>query len=144
MMSKINEPNSFQLHSQIMADTIAIGHRGHYAIRLMNDARFYWLVIIPEIPQAIEIFDLSEAEQKQLFAEISQLSKALKQMTKCDKINIAAFGNLVPQLHIHLIARYREDAAWPASAIGFEGAVAHSSEQITLKRAEIGNAFNLS
>lgn len=112
----------FALHPQLAADTLAIPYHGFSTLRLMNDRRFPWLIAVPQAADIEEIFQLSPRDQQRLVEEISRLSQALKTTTHCDKINIATFGNIVPQLHIHIIARFKEDPAWPGSAIGFAGA----------------------
>ena len=119
--------NDYTLHPQIAADTINIPYHGFSELRLMNDQRFSWLIMVPQQADLKEIFELSTNNQQRLVEEISRLSKTLKHATRCDKINIAAFGNMVPQLHIHLIARFHDDPAWPGSAIGFAGAVPYDN-----------------
>lgn len=79
----------------------------------MNDQRFPWLILVPQQPNLIEIIDLDEASQLQLMEEISLISREMKQIFSPDKLNIAALGNMVSQLHIHIIARYKNDEAWP-------------------------------
>ncbi|MCI5045747.1 MAG: HIT family protein [Aquisalinus sp.] len=122
-MRKTEGADKFLLDPQIDADTFEIGALGLCRVRLMNDSRFVWLVLVPQRPSVVEIFDLSQEERDLCFDEIALVSRALKQQTGCDKINIAAFGNMVPQLHIHIISRLRKDAAWPGSAIGFAARV---------------------
>ncbi|MCI5047749.1 MAG: HIT domain-containing protein [Aquisalinus sp.] len=120
--------DGFLLDPQIEADTIEIGALGLCRVRLMNDSRFPWLVLVPQRPEVTEIFDLSEEDRDLCFKEITLVSRALKQQTGCDKINIAAFGNMVAQLHIHIIARFRDDPAWPGSAIGLAGGAPYSDD----------------
>ena len=79
---------------------------------------------------AVEIIDLDEVEQAQLMTEISRVARALKEITKCDKLNIAALGNLVPQLHVHVIARRTSDAAWPRPVWGVMPPLAHDAEEV--------------
>ncbi|MGC9954727.1 MAG: HIT domain-containing protein [Rhizomicrobium sp.] len=81
---------------------------------LMNDARFPWLVLVPRRPGASEIFDLSEADRLTLSREYCRAGERLKALTKADKINICAIGNMVEQLHVHVIARYEDDPVWPS------------------------------
>jgi diadenosine tetraphosphate (Ap4A) HIT family hydrolase len=98
-------------------------------LRLMEDARFPWLMLVPRREGATEIIDLPRADQALLLAEIEIVSQALKSVTQCDKLNVAAIGNVVPQLHIHIVARFRSDAAWPQPVWGFGTAVAYGAEQ---------------
>ncbi|MPZ59076.1 MAG: HIT domain-containing protein [Rhizobiales bacterium] len=86
--------------------------------RLMNDANYPWLVLVPRRAGASEIIDLAEADRAQLMTEIVRTGHALKTVTQCDKLNIAAIGNMVPQLHVHIVARRLGDAAWPRPVWG--------------------------
>jgi diadenosine tetraphosphate (Ap4A) HIT family hydrolase len=103
----------FILDSKLENDTYAIGTLGLCELRLMDDARFPWLILVPARANMSEIIDLSEAEQVTLMREISCVSAALKTLFSPDKLNIAALGNQVKQLHIHVIARFISDEAWP-------------------------------
>jgi diadenosine tetraphosphate (Ap4A) HIT family hydrolase len=82
-------------------------------VRLSHNAAFPWLILIPQIDNIKEIIDLSRSQQHQLMDEISQLSKIMQDLFAPDKINVATLGNVVPQLHIHIIARYEIDPVWP-------------------------------
>ena len=94
-------------------DTTAIGDLPLCRALLINDANYPWLLLVPRRDAAVEIIDLEYIEQAQLMTEIGHASRTLKAMTGCDKINVAALGNVVSQLHVHIIARSRGDAAWP-------------------------------
>lgn len=87
-------------------------------VRLMNDSRYLWLVLVPREENAIELHDLSLFIQGQIFNEITIVSKIVKDFGNFDKINIGAIGNIVPQLHIHVIGRKITDATWPAPVWG--------------------------
>ena len=80
---------------------------------LANDARFPWLMLIPRRANMQELFDLSATEQGMLMREITAVSRMLKELTKADKINVEAIGNATPQLHVHVVARYKTDSQWP-------------------------------
>jgi diadenosine tetraphosphate (Ap4A) HIT family hydrolase len=80
--------------------------------------RYPWLILVPELPFISEIHELCEEDQWRLVRESSALGAHLKRMMAADKLNVAAIGNLVPQLHVHLVARYREDPAWPSPVWG--------------------------
>ena len=80
---------------------------------LANDANYPWLILVPRKLALTELIDLEENEQVQLLGEVAAAARTLKQITECDKLNIAALGNQVPQLHVHVIARRHSDAAWP-------------------------------
>jgi diadenosine tetraphosphate (Ap4A) HIT family hydrolase len=98
-------------------------------LRLMDDSRFPWLMLVPRREGATEIIDLPRVDQTLLLAEIETVSRALKSVSQCDKLNIAAIGNVVPQLHVHIVARFRKDAAWPSPVWGFGTAVAYRAEE---------------
>ena len=87
-------------------------------VRLMNDARYGWLVLVPRRGDLVEITDLGAGEQGQLWTEVNRATAALRQVAPCDKLNIGALGNIVRQLHIHLVARVEGDAAWPGPVWG--------------------------
>lgn len=82
-------------------------------LRWMNNRHFPWLILIPQTPGVTEIYQLSSETQIKLMQEITQASQTLQSITQCDKLNLASFGNIVPQLHIHLIARFYQDPIWP-------------------------------
>lgn|SRR5262245_14879923 len=111
-------PTSWSLHPQLAADTSNIGDLPLARVLLMNDANYPWLVLVPRRPGMVEIIDLDEEEQELLTREIGLLARVLKDVTACDKLNIAAIGNVVPQLHVHVVARRRSDAAWPRPVWG--------------------------
>jgi diadenosine tetraphosphate (Ap4A) HIT family hydrolase len=109
---------AWSLHPQLEQDTQTIGDLPLSRLLVSNDASFPWLLLVPRQPDASEIIDLDAAGQRQLMAEIAAVSAALKAVTACDKLNIAAIGNVVPQLHVHIIARHRDDLAWPRPVWG--------------------------
>jgi len=109
---------TFSLHPQLNADTTPVGDLPLTRVLLMNDANYPWLILVPRLPGVSEIIDLEENAQIQLTAEIARVSTALKALTACEKLNVAALGNVVPQLHVHVIARRRDDAAWPKPVWG--------------------------
>ena len=94
-------------------DTVPLGDLPLCRVLLNRDANYPWLLLVPRRPGAVETTDLDTAGQAQLMVEIAQASRALKALTGCDKINMAAIGNVVSQLHVHIIARTHQDAAWP-------------------------------
>lgn len=109
---------SFALDSQLAADTLPLTDLELCTVRLMNNATLPWVILVPRQPGLRDIIDLHEADQLQLMREISQVSQALKRAFKPDKLNVAALGNMVPQLHMHIIARFTHDAAWPKPVWG--------------------------
>jgi diadenosine tetraphosphate (Ap4A) HIT family hydrolase len=108
----------FSLHPQLAADTTPVGDLPLSRVLLANDANYPWLILVPRRSALTEIIDLAENEQVQLLGEIARVARALKTITVCDKLNIAAIGNVVSQLHIHIVARRKSDAAWPKPVWG--------------------------
>lgn len=112
-------PNDlFVLHPQLARDTLFVTDLALCRLLLMNDARYPWCVLVPRIPDVREIFDLPASVQAEMWGEVSVCSERLATLTKAGKMNVATLGNLVPQLHIHVIARQVGDAAWPQPVWG--------------------------
>jgi diadenosine tetraphosphate (Ap4A) HIT family hydrolase len=109
---------SFDLHPQLAKDTTQLGDLPLSRVLLIDDRTYPWLLLVPRRRGVSEITDLGAIERAHLMTEITQVADALKAETDCHKINIAALGNVVPQLHVHVIARFREDAAWPRPVWG--------------------------
>lgn len=109
---------AFSLDTRLAADTVAVVDLPLSAVRLMNDATYPWLILIPRREGAVEIVDLAPEDRVQLMEEIAQVSGVLRAMTRCDKLNVAALGNMVPQLHVHVIGRFAGDPAWPGPVWG--------------------------
>ena len=104
---------SFDIHSQLLADCEQLGNLDLCSVLLMRDARFPWLILVPRINGLRDLHDLPARHREPLFTEIEITSEALRSYTSADKINVAALGNMVPQLHIHVIGRRKDDAGWP-------------------------------
>jgi len=104
---------NWALDPLLARDTTPIGDLPLSRALLINDANYPWLLLVPRRDAAVEIIDLDYIEQQQLMTEVSHAAGTLKALTGCDKINVAALGNVVAQLHVHVIARSRGDAAWP-------------------------------
>jgi diadenosine tetraphosphate (Ap4A) HIT family hydrolase len=100
------------MHPQLAADTASVGDLALSRVLAMNDADFPWLILVPRRAGVSELIDLG-SEQAQLMDEIALVSRALKDETRCDRLNVAAIGNLVPQLHVHVVARRKDDPLWP-------------------------------
>ena len=108
----------WSLHPQLAQDAVPLGDLALSRVLLANDANFPWLILVPRLPALVEIIDLAPNAQIQLLGEIDAAARALKSATACDKLNIAALGNQVAQLHVHVIARRKSDAAWPKPVWG--------------------------
>ncbi len=122
--------SAWSLHPQLKKDTIDIGDLPLSRVLTIRDANYPWLLLVPRRENAVEIIDLDEVAQAQLMTEIARVSRALKEITECDKLNVAALGNMVPQLHVHIIARRTSDAAWPRPVWGVAEPLAHDAEEV--------------
>lgn len=108
----------FKLHPQLANDCITVGDFPLSRLLLMNDAHYPWCILVPRVPDVTEVFQLAEPDQQRLAAESVLLSRLLSDAFAADKMNVAALGNVVSQLHVHHVVRYRDDAAWPAPVWG--------------------------
>jgi diadenosine tetraphosphate (Ap4A) HIT family hydrolase len=123
---------SWTLHPQLASDTVNLGELPLCQVLVIQDANYPWLLLVPRRADVVEILDLDEVEQAQLMTETTRVARALREITKCDKLNIAALGNVVPQLHVHVIARRKTDAAWPRPVWGAVPAANHDPEELKL------------
>ena len=121
---------AWSLHPQLERDTANIGDLPLSRVLLINDANYPWLLLVPRRPEVVEVIDLDEVAQAQLTTEIARVSRALREVTQCHKLNVAALGNMVPQLHVHVIARFRNDAAWPKPVWGAAPARAYARDTL--------------
>jgi diadenosine tetraphosphate (Ap4A) HIT family hydrolase len=111
--------SSFELDARLAADTIAVGDLPLCAVLLLDDARFPWFVLVPRRADASELTDLDEADASLLMGELRTAVRVLTELAKPDKVNIGALGNQVSQLHVHVVARFLSDPAWPGPVWGF-------------------------
>jgi diadenosine tetraphosphate (Ap4A) HIT family hydrolase len=116
----------FELNPQIAADTLAVAELELCTVRLMRDANYCWLLLVPRIAYTTEIVDLSAEHRQMLMEDIVKAGAALRQTCPCDKLNIATLGNVVAQIHVHVIARRHDDAAWPKPVWGAVPAKAYA------------------
>ena len=122
--------SAWSLHPQLAKDTIDIGDLPLSRVLVIKDANYPWLLLVPRREGAVEIIDLDEVAQAQLMTEITRVSRAVKEITKCDKLNVAALGNMVPQLHIHIVARRTGDVAWPRPVWGVAPPLPHDAQEV--------------
>lgn len=123
------------LHDQLRNDCFVVGQFPLSLLLMLNDSNYPWFILVPQRAGITEMHQLREPEQQQLMRESSLLAATIEQLFNADKINIAALGNLVPQLHIHHIVRYRTDPAWPAPIWGAAPAVPYSSD-VAMRRCK--------
>jgi diadenosine tetraphosphate (Ap4A) HIT family hydrolase len=131
----------FELHPRLAADTLAVGDFPLCRCLLMNDMHYPWLILVPRVEGIREIFELGVKDQQQLMRESSYVSERLAKHFNADKINIGALGNMVPQLHVHHIARYENDAAWPGPVWGKHPAEAYTGENLEMMKERLKQAF---
>ncbi|MEQ1511398.1 MAG: HIT domain-containing protein [Lysobacteraceae bacterium] len=131
-----HEVHGWHLHPQLADDTHPLAQFALCELRLMDDANHPWLILVPRIENAIELIDLDPAQQTQLMQEIDRASRALQAAVKPHKLNVAALGNMVPQLHVHVIARFQDDIAWPRPVWGTASAQSYSPE-LLIARVEV-------
>lgn len=122
---------AFTLHEKLAADTESVADLPLCSCLLMRDARFPWLILVPRLPAMRELHDVPNTHREQLFNEIEQVSAALQNLTRAHKLNVAALGNQVPQLHVHVIARQTDDAAWPGPVWGVGTAEPYTADNLT-------------
>jgi diadenosine tetraphosphate (Ap4A) HIT family hydrolase len=129
------------LHPQLAKDCLLLGHFPLCRLLLMNDTNYPWFILVPNRDDVSEIYQLEDADQALLIRESSSLSACLMQVFKGDKLNVAALGNIVPQLHIHHIVRYKNDSAWPGPVWGKVPAEPYTQEQLVAITQQVLSAL---
>ncbi|MEH6490608.1 HIT domain-containing protein [Halopseudomonas sp.] len=120
----------FEVHPQLDKDCITVGDFPLCKLLLSNDSHYPWFILVPRRAGVTEVFQLEEGDQLQLQRESIHLSRVLYDVFGADKLNVAALGNMVSQLHVHHIVRYRNDAAWPAPVWGKFPATPYGSSEV--------------
>jgi len=126
----MNAADGFSLDARLAADTHAVAELPLSRLLLMDDARYGWLILVPRRAGLRELSDLPRADQHRLLEEIELARSALGALGAYDKLNLGALGNIVEQLHVHVIARRRDDAAWPGPVWGHGTRVAHAPDAL--------------
>ena len=132
----------FTLHQRLQEDTIEIIRLKLSRVLLMDDSSFPWIVLVPERQGVQEVYELSIEDRSVLIEEIATASEIIRQLYSPDKINIGALGNLVPQLHIHVIGRFRTDRAWPGPVWGTGKARPYAADELSAVAGRIKKAFS--
>lgn len=122
----MKETGEFSLHDRLAADTIMLADWPLCRVLLMNDASYPWLILVPRRAGLREIHDVAPADLPQLTQEVCAASRKLAACVQADKINVGALGNMVAQLHIHVIARFKDDPAWPGPVWGAQPPVPYN------------------
>ncbi len=128
----------FALDPRLEQDTFALGDFPLCRLLLSKDANYPWFILVPRRAGISEVFQLDDSEREQLWKETNFLSETLKHCFAADKMNVAALGNVVSQLHMHVIVRRRDDVAWPAPVWGNKPAIEYSSDQLSEVRQRLG------
>lgn len=131
----------FALDPRLKADTHAVASLSLCDVRLMNDARYAWLLLVPRKAGLVEISDLSDDEQRRLWHDVNRAGAALRATAPCDKLNLGALGNIVRQLHVHVLARCEGDAAWPGPVWGHSAAQPYGEQALQDRCDAIGRAL---
>ncbi|AYG46274.1 HIT domain-containing protein [Pseudomonas sp. Leaf58] len=127
----------FVLDSRLQQDSLVLGEFALCQLLLSKDANYPWFILVPKCAGVSEVFDLNATQQQQLWQETTLLAEALKASYGADKMNVATLGNVVSQLHMHVIVRQRDDAAWPAPVWGKCPALAYTDEQVEAIRQRL-------
>ncbi|WP_374309035.1 HIT domain-containing protein [Dongia sp.] len=133
--------STFALHPQLSADTLQIGDWPLCRLLRMNDRNYPWLILVPRAAGIREIIDLSEVDQQRLMTEIGRASRVLRNLVAADKLNVAALGNAVPQLHVHVIARFTTDPAWPRPIWGVNPPAPFGTDEAEAELARLRSAL---
>lgn len=131
----------FALDSRLEQDTFALGDFPLCRLLLSKDANYPWFILVPRRADISEIFQLSDSDRQQLWKETDFLSETLKDCFTADKMNVAALGNVVSQLHMHVIVRRRDDAAWPAPVWGQKPAIEYSADRLSEVRERLATVL---
>lgn len=132
---------AFALDPRLAADTRLVAALPLCDVLLMNDARYPWLILVPRRAGLVEIADLDTGGQAALWQEVSRATAALRAVVRCDKLNLGALGNIVRQLHVHLVARVEGDAAWPGPVWGHGRSVAYDDDRAAALIAALRHAL---
>ncbi|QWF69682.1 HIT domain-containing protein [Methylomonas paludis] len=133
----------FELHHRLAADCFEVADLTLSKLLMMNDSRYPWFILVPRRNDIREIYQLAAADRRQLLDESCLLAEALQHSYNPDKLNIAAIGNLVPQLHLHHVVRYQSDATWPAPVWGKLPALTYAVEQAQIELERIRKQLQL-
>ncbi|QDW65900.1 HIT family protein [Luteimonas granuli] len=135
------QPEPYALHPQLAADSHPLAAFALCDLQLMDDCNYPWLVLVPRVPGARELLDLDAAQRVTLGEEIARCERLLLDVFQPHKLNVAALGNLVPQLHVHVIARFEHDPAWPAPVWGRVASRPYAPEALVERVRELQSAL---
>lgn len=136
------DTSHFTLDSRLATDTVAVGSLALCDVLLMNDSRYPWLILVPRRDGLVELSDLDLHEQSVLWQEVSRASAVLRDTIPCEKLNLGVLGNIVRQLHVHVVARTTDDHAWPGPVWGHGQATTYADEQLKARVATLQAALS--
>lgn len=131
----------FDLHPQLAQDTVPVINLQICRVLLIKDSRYPWIILVPQRANLTELHDLDAESYATVMAEVRRASRLMTDLFSAHKINVGALGNMVPQLHIHVIARQQDDAAWPGPVWGVGTALPYSDEELASRTALIRHGF---
>lgn len=131
----------FALDPRLQQDTVVLGDLPLCRVLLSKDANYPWFILVPRRADISELFQLDDSEQAQLWKETTALAEQLKDAFQADKMNVATLGNVVSQLHMHVIVRYRHDTAWPAPVWGNKQAIEYTADELAQVRERAKSAL---
>ncbi|OSM01358.1 HIT family protein [Magnetofaba australis] len=134
---------SFELHSRLQEDCALVGDLPCCRVLLARDARYPWVILVPRVEGARDLDELSAEEGLAVHGEMIQVSRAVKSLFQPTKLNVGVLGNIVPQLHIHVIARFAGDDAWPGPIWGAHPPLSYPPEQLSARAQELAQALGL-
>lgn len=140
-MTDVLDKGGFELHPQLAGDSVPVTILALSEVRLITDANYPWLILVPRREGVREMHRLSQADQQTLMQEITHVAVRLEAITGADKMNVAALGNMVPQLHVHVIARFAVDAAWPGPIWGVKPTKSYVPEALETFVANLRQAL---
>lgn len=132
---------SWSLHPQLAADTRHVASLELCDLLLMDDRQYPWLILVPRVPDAVEWFDLSADDAHRLLDEAALAGRLLRSLYAPRKLNVAALGNVVSQLHVHVVARFESDPAWPRPVWGAAPPQRHDEDELRSRRAALREAL---
>jgi len=132
----------FTLHPDLERDGITLGEFALSRLLMINDAAYPWCVLVPRVANIKDAYQLSEGQHAQMMAESRALCRAMMTVFKGDKMNVAALGNMTPQLHVHHIVRRAGDPAWPGAIWGHAPLTAMTNDEIKTRQAALGAALS--
>ena len=133
----MSDSKEFSLHPQLAMDCVELADFPLCKLLLCNDSAYPWFILVPKVADISEVFQLEWEQQQQLLNESSLLSELLMQVFAGDKMNVAALGNVVEQLHVHHVVRFKDDAQWPKPIWGQQALTPYSDEEVTALKEKL-------